>query len=212
MNQIADIDRFVKDPSLLVDLCREVIEQIDISSDDADIGEREAQLREIANTIQRLEKANVSVPDVLRAEKSRLVTSLAIHADSTQTLSQLANELDDILKDLNNRLGRDSNPSVEKRPRVRRSVIQKTSYEVLRDLIIRTLRNFGGRGKVAKILDAMEQELKGKFSPGDLEVRRDGKTLAWRNNAQWERLRMVHDGTLRNDSPNGVWELSETRR
>ena len=35
----------------------------------SDVGEQEAQLREISKTIERLEKAGVSVPDVLRGEK-----------------------------------------------------------------------------------------------------------------------------------------------
>lgn len=55
-----DIDRYVKDPSLLAELCREVIDELDAANDDSDVGEREAQLREIAKTIERLEKAGVS--------------------------------------------------------------------------------------------------------------------------------------------------------
>jgi hypothetical protein len=79
-------------------------------------------------------------------------------------------------------------------------------------LIIEVLKSRGGRAKVAEALEGVGERLKDKFLPGDLEVRQDGKTPAWRNNAQWERLRMVHDGVLRSDSPNGVWELSEGRR
>lgn len=210
MSEGTAIDRFVKDPSLLVDLCREVIERIDSSAEDTGVSDMEAQLREISKTIERLEKAHVTIPDALRAEKSRLVTSLAIHADSTQALSQLANELDDILKDIKNRLGRASDPVTVKKLRPRRSVLDKTDNTVLRGSIVQILRKLGGRGKVSDILDEMEEALKGSFLPGDLEMRQDGKTIAWRNNAQWERLRMVHDGTLRSDSPNGIWELGET--
>ena len=210
MSERTDIDRFVKDPSLLMELCREVIEQIDSSAEDAGISDIQTQLSEISKTIERLEKARVAIPDVLRAEKSRLVTALAVHADSTQALSQLAIELDDILKDLKSRLGRTSDPLTVKKPRPRRSVLPKTDNRVLRERITQILRKFGGRGKVADILDAMEETLQGSLLPADLEMRQDGKTIAWRNNAQWERLRMVHDGTLRSDSPNGIWELSET--
>lgn len=49
-----DIDRFVKDPSLLVELCREVIDELGASNDDSDVGEREAQLREIVKTSSSL--------------------------------------------------------------------------------------------------------------------------------------------------------------
>ena len=50
-------DRFVKDPGLLVELCREVIDELDSGVYDSDVGTRETQLREIAKTIERLEKA-----------------------------------------------------------------------------------------------------------------------------------------------------------
>ena len=43
-----DIDGFVKDPSTLVELCREVVDQLDESSDVAAVAEQEAQLRAIA--------------------------------------------------------------------------------------------------------------------------------------------------------------------
>ena len=105
MSDSVDIAPYVKDPSLLVDLCREVIDGLDSSTDDSDVGEREAQLREISKTIERFEKAGVSVPDVLRGEKTRLAASLAVHADSTQALGQLADEFANIVKELRTRLG-----------------------------------------------------------------------------------------------------------
>ena len=76
MSDGSEIERFVKDPGLLVELCREVIDEIDAGTDETDSAEREAQLREIAKAIERLEKVGVSVPDVLRAEKTRLAASL----------------------------------------------------------------------------------------------------------------------------------------
>ena len=78
MNTKELIDRFIKDPSLLVELCREVIDEVAAGTGDSDVGERETQLREIAKAIERLEKAGVAVPDVLRGEKTRLAASLAV--------------------------------------------------------------------------------------------------------------------------------------
>ena len=57
MSDDADIDRFVKDPSLLVELCREVIEQLDASSEESAVAEQEAQLRAIAKAVEQLEKS-----------------------------------------------------------------------------------------------------------------------------------------------------------
>ncbi len=126
MSEGTDIERFVKDPSLLVELCREVIDQLDAGSDEADVGEREAQLREISKTIERLEKTGVSVPDVLRGEKTRLAASLPVHADATQALGQLADEFENILKDLRDRLGQSQTAAAPK-PRGKRSRAPKTN-------------------------------------------------------------------------------------
>lgn len=207
MSDAKEIDRYVKDPSLLVDLCREVIEQIDSSAEDTGVSDMETQLQEIAKAIERLEKAGVAIPDALRGEKSRLVTALAIHSDSTQALTQLASELDDILNNLRSRLGRSIEGGGTKRPRIKRAALPKTSNQVLRGHIIAVLKEFGGRAKVSDVLSAIEARLDGKLLPADLELRQDGKTKAWRNNVQWERLRMTHDGTLCSNSPNGIWEL-----
>jgi len=106
MSDGQNVDRFVKDPGLLVELCREVIDELDSGTDDPDSGEWEAQLREIAKAIERLEKAGVSVPDVLRGEKTRLAASLAVHADSAQALAQLADEFASITKELRHDSGK----------------------------------------------------------------------------------------------------------
>jgi hypothetical protein len=82
MSDGTDIDRFVKDPTMLVELCREVIDQLDASSDDAVVAEQEAQLRAIAKAVEQLEKSGVTVPDPLRTEKTRLAASLAVHTDA----------------------------------------------------------------------------------------------------------------------------------
>jgi hypothetical protein len=88
----------------------------------------------------------------------------------------------------------------------------KTNKHVLRENIIRALKKLGGRAKVADVLQEMGRQLKGKLLPGDLELRKDGKTIAWVNNAQWQRLVMVREGILKHDSPNGIWELAENHR
>lgn len=211
MSDSADIAPYVKDPSLLVDLCREVIDGLDASTDDSDVGEREAQLREISKTIERLEKAGVSVPDVLRGEKTRLAASLAVHADSTQALAQLADEFANIVKELRTRLGQGPVATTTK-AKGKRSRAPKTDKNVLREHVIAALRKLGGSARVADVIEQMGQQLEGKLLPGDLEWRETTNEYVWQNNAKWERYRMTQDGTLRNDSPYGTWALTENAK
>ncbi|MFC1896546.1 hypothetical protein ACFL0Q_07815, partial [Thermodesulfobacteriota bacterium] len=116
-----DIDRFVKNPSLLIELCREVIDRINSGSDEPKAAEKEAQLREIAKAIEKLEKMGVPVPDALRGEKTRLAAELGIQDQAEQTLHHLADELDAIIKEVDTRLGRRSNPRENKKPPGKRS-------------------------------------------------------------------------------------------
>lgn len=211
MSDSSEIERFVKDPGLLVELCREVIDEIDAGTDETDSAEREAQLREIAKAIERLEKVGVSVPDVLRAEKTRLAASLAVHASATQALAQLADEFASIAKDLKTRLGQTPTPTGPK-PRGKRSRAPRTDKTVLRERIIQALRKLGGSARVSEVIEEMGHQLDGKLLPGDTEWREATNEYVWQNNAKWERHRMTQDGTLRNDSPYGIWALAEDLR
>ena len=212
MSNAIDIDRFVNDPGLLIELCREVIDRIDSGSDDPKTSEKEAQLREIAKAVEKLEKMGVAVPDALRAEKTRLAAELSIQDRAAQALHHLADELDAILKELNARLGRCSDPLTAKKPRTKRSRSPKTDKKVLRKNIVKALRTLDGRAKVTDVIEEMGRQLEGKLLPGDLEWRESTSEYAWQNNAKWERYKMTQDGTLRSDSPRGFWELSEGQR
>ena len=207
-----DIERFVKDPSLLIELCRNVIDRIARAPDNAKTNEKEVQLREISKAVERLEKMNVPVPDVLRAEKTRLAADLSIQTQSEQILRHLADELNDIIKDLNVRLGLGSVTSNTKKPGTKRSREPKTDKNILRKNILKALQTLGGRAKVADVIEEMGRQLKGKLLPGDLEWRESTNEYAWQNNTKWERYRMTRDGTLRSDSARGYWELGEGQK
>lgn len=212
MTHNAEVERYVKDPTLLVELWREVFERLNAGSDKGETAAMEAQLREISRAIDKLDKQGVPVPDALRAEKTRLAAALGVNAEATQALNHLADELEELLKDLKDYIGRTPGSTPAKKPRAKRLKSPKTEAATFRRLIVEVLITSGGRAKVAEVLDGVEERLKGKLLPGDLGVRQDGRTLVWRNNAQWERSRMVRDGVLRSDSPNGIWELSEDHR
>jgi len=212
MSHGGEVERYVKDPSLLVELCREVIERLDAGSDNGETAAMEAQLREIARAIDKLDKQSVPVPDALRAEKTRLAAALGLSADATQTLNHLADELGELLKDLRNRIGRTAEAASAKKPRTKRSKSLKTDKAILRLLIVEALRHLGGSAPKNDVLKYMEEKLHGRLLPGDLEWREATHDHAWQNNACWERNAMKNDGILKADSPRGIWELSEAHR
>jgi len=208
MSDSNDMERFAKDPGLLVELCQDVIDRLDVTADEALVAEQEAQLKVIARAVDQLEKSGVAVPDMLRAEKSRLVLALASYTESRQMLTQLADEFDELLKNLRERLGQNG-AGAEIKPRQKRSKLPRTTKEALRLLIIQSLESRHGKATVSEVKADLSKFLDGKLQAGDLEYRQDGKTLVWLNNVQWERLQMCRDGLIRNDSKSGVWELAE---
>ena len=212
MSDIFDIEGFVNEPGLLIKLCRDVIDQIKSGPDDPNEAEKEVQLREITKAINRLEKIGATVPETWRAEKIRLAVSLGTETKKLQVLNLLVDEFEDLVRGLKEQNGRENNPRRTTKPRGKRSRSPRTDKKILRENIIKALRTLGNRARVSDVFDEMERQLAGKLLPGDLAVRQDGKTIVWRNNAQWERLRMTRDGTLCSDSPNGIWELSDDRR
>jgi restriction endonuclease Mrr len=52
--------------------------------------------------------------------------------------------------------------------------------------------------------------VKPHLSPVDEERLPSGNGYRWHRKANWERYYMVREGLLRDDSPQGIWELTET--
>ena len=208
MAEKPDIAIFLESPEELLNLCREVIDELVRLREDKSLAEQEKQLREISRAIHELEKVGTPVPYELRSFKVNLVARLAVKERHESALETLADGLEKILLDLQPKIGRPEKTAHAKPKRKRRSKKPKTDKDVLRKEIIRALKKLGGRAHLRQVLSEMERQLHDKFLPGDLEKRQSGE-IAWENNACWERFRMVKDGILRDDSPRGIWELSE---
>lgn len=88
-----DIDTYVNDPALLVQLCKKVVDQISDDARNDEMAAMEIQLREISRTISALEKQNVSVPDALTSEQGRLFSALSLCEEAKKTLQQLESNL-----------------------------------------------------------------------------------------------------------------------
>jgi len=208
MNSSPDYDPYLKNPDQLIILLKNVIEDLASQENKDQTTMMETQLREISRTIEKLEKMGVDSPDALRAEKTRLVASLSIQSESYLLLNRLADGLNEIILDLNDKIGRNPDQTKRKRQSGKRVRLPRTDNKTLRNLIIEALQHFGGSANINDVLKFMEAQLEGKFLPGDLVWRETTRDHAWQNNACWERYEMVKDGILRSDSPRGTWELS----
>ena len=204
MNDMPDPAHFLDSPDQLLQLCMDVIAQLDERRQEQELDEQEKQLKEIAHTINKLEKTGVPVPDELRQLKIGLMAELTVRDEITNTLKGLADGFEKVLQDLHSTIERTN----DKGPRKKRSREPKTPKEVLRKEIIRALETLGGAGQVQQVLAKMEEQLEGNLLPRDMETLPSG-VLVWVKDAHWERSHMVNDGILKSNSRRGTWELSE---
>lgn len=100
MEEEPAIECFVKEPNLLVELCRKVIGELDASYDDSSVGNLEVKLREIATAIEQLDSVKVVVPDLLRVEKERLERDWALLKKAATSRNQLILGLHQVLAEI----------------------------------------------------------------------------------------------------------------
>ena len=79
--------------------------------------------------------------------------------------------------------------------------------------ILKALIEKGGSGKTKLVLDRVGQLMKDVLKPLDHDVlKSDGKSIRWRNAAQWARNTMVNEDGRMKKTKNGTWEISENGR
>lgn len=205
----SEVERFVQEPGLLVELCREVVKGLGPGSGSQETAAMETQLREIARTIDKLEKQGVPVPEALRAEKMRLVAALSVNSEAARTLNYLTDELEVLVNDLKSRVGRV--PSVVQTRKRRTNSVHspRTRCEVFRRLITEALKQLAGKAQKDDIYKLIETDYANSFLPGDFDYLPDGKRIAWKYRCDWELTKMRKEGLLKSESPRGIWELSE---
>ena len=172
---------------------RAIIEGLSQFQQTPDSEEKANQLREISRTIARLETARTTIPNELRSLKTQLVAELSVEEQCRETLESLRGGLTVLLTEVQKHVPR---PGKVRKTRQKRSSQPKTDKTVLRDYIVKALKAHGGRARITEVLDWMEEHLRDRLLPGDLEKRATGEVV-WHNNACWERFNLVQEGIMK---------------
>lgn len=85
----------------------------------------------------------------------------------------------------------------------------KTPQEQYRLPILQALVEMDGKARTGRVLDRVGELMAGILNDFDRERLPQGRDIRWRNTAMWERLEMVKEGLLSDQSPNGMWEITE---
>jgi hypothetical protein len=97
----------------------------------------------------------------------------------------------------------------QKTPPPKGPILNQKEYAIP---ILESLIEMGGSGKVQKIFEKVFEKVKNKLQEADFENVQSGKVVRWKNQAAWERQRLKQEGLLKENSPAGIWEISEKGR
>jgi len=79
--------------------------------------------------------------------------------------------------------------------------------------ILQALVKLGGSGRVQAVLEVVEEIMGDQLNKYDYDsLPSNPKIIRWRNNANWARWKLVQEGLLADDSPRGIWEITEAGR
>jgi hypothetical protein len=211
MKKSDEVEHYVRNPIRLIDILDKVIKRYNQNKPPEMKVDKVIQYNEISKTIDRLKEAGTMVPDELR----RLKIELSHEAETYEKENERYQNAVQVLKGIELRLGNSltqvrailSTATNDKKhiPKVRRYV-KRTSPAILAKELRKALRELGGTGKKAEVLQKMNQNLNGKFKPQDLEKDVQGN-MNWEKWAVAEKTKMIKSGIIKSGSQFGVWEL-----
>jgi len=77
--------------------------------------------------------------------------------------------------------------------------------------LLESLIESGGSLRVSEVIRRIDEKLGGQLTLADKQTIKSGP-VRWQNRVMWQRLRLLREGYLANDSPRGVWEITENGR
>jgi hypothetical protein len=78
--------------------------------------------------------------------------------------------------------------------------------------ILQTLVELGGRGRRRRVVDTVGEKMKGILTKADYGKLPHSGYTRWTNRVAWQASNMRRDGHIRNDSPRGIWEITDAGR
>jgi len=203
------LEYLASSPDALLDIVGEILKRYRDVIDKQSSVESQKQLVEISKTIDRLESTSIPVPDELRNLKSLLLT---LSNDSNQAMARY----DILIRGLTNlctvhkQNGRAKSKG-QKRDIDDGSPVRQgrlTPRNTLIRAIVRVMEQMGNSGSNREIHQKLEDVLADVLTPEDYELDSSGRVI-WYHQVDWARMYMAKIGMIKNDSPRGVWELSD---
>lgn len=78
--------------------------------------------------------------------------------------------------------------------------------------ILESIAELGGNGRIPEILQKVKEKMIDVLTEYDMELEPEGNEYRWRKSAQWARYHLTQKGLLSDESPRGVWEITDAGR
>lgn len=78
--------------------------------------------------------------------------------------------------------------------------------------LLETLIEMGGRGRPTAVIKRVGEKMENVLKAADYGKLPGTGWIRWRNRVMWQRNDMRNQGLLKDDSPRGVWEISDAGR
>ncbi len=156
------------------------------------------RLEETRQAAQKAAHARIDQGELTAAEKA---------LQRIKTLSALQSELEDLAERYVEVVG---TPETDEGTRLARGLA--TPQQAYRVPILKALIELGGEADLNLVLERVYAAMKDELNSHDLDTYADGKTVRWRNSAQWARNQLREEGLIRDDTPRGTWAISDKGR
>lgn len=199
----------------ILELVREMIQDLRQVLEKDDWKTKEAQLQAISKTVESLEAVEVTVPEDLRKMKTDLASELAGRDEAERQFEALISGLAAMVSDMQSlgvgrSAGTNSGGSSPTSQRVRRPSGPRLEDACIGEALVEALRHLGGSAHCREVLSKMGKMLEGRLTPRDEQPMKDGRP-AWHNKAYKERERLISEAVLKDNSRMGYWELREEK-
>lgn len=158
-----------------------------------------------------VEKALVAAQeDVSEAMQTRNFDDAQWALDQARSLSQLRERVEKLQTEFEDLLG-EATEAPDDRRRLRAGL--RTPDAAYNRPVLEAIVELGGSANLNDVLELVHEKMRHQLNEHDhAPLPSDGVIPRWRNTAQWARYNLRQQGLLRNDSPRGIWEISEQGR
>jgi len=78
--------------------------------------------------------------------------------------------------------------------------------------LMQALVELGGRGTRERVIEMVGEKMKNVLHPADYRKLPQSSFVRWENRVAWQASNMRREGYLKNNSPRGIWEITDAGR